>query len=308
MCDPVVSSKAHNARVHGLLRVLAYPATTAAAVAFSIWALAHGWPAWAVGAAVVSAAAGIVEALERAIPYSRAWCEPRDDRGTDFWHFAISNRAFDVGAYVAIAACTPLGGWLSQRLGVALWPHDWPLVAQALLALILVEMPWYWIHRLEHHWHPLWRVHSVHHSCRRLYWWNLARNHPIDNVVSALASMAPLAFLGVGEAPLALVAAFTGAHAMLQHANADLRTGPLDLFLATARVHRWHHSPRPEESMANYGPTLTLWDWVFGTRRFSAHDTPPEDVGLGPAPETYPTRFLDQMRAPFDARLWSEAA
>lgn len=287
-----------------VLSWIAYPATTGGAVAFGLWALARAWPAWAVGVVVVVATAIVVELLERAIPYSAAWSVPRGDRRTDLWHFAISNRAFDIGTFVAIAAFAPIGAWTARRLGAALWPHQWPLVAQATLALVLVELPWYWIHRLEHAWRPLWRVHAVHHSAERIYWWNLARNHPIDNLVSALASMAPLAFLGVGEAPLALVAAFTGAHAMLQHSNADLRTGPLDVLFATARVHRWHHSRRLDESMANYGPTLTLWDWVFGTRRFSSREAPPEDVGLAPMPLPFPATFTDQLRAPFDAALW----
>lgn len=286
------------------LSYVAYPLTTGSAVAFSVWAIGRGWPAWLIGAAVVTGASVLVELLERVIPYSSAWSRARGDRGTDFWHLAISNRAFDLGAFAAISAFTPMGGWLSGWLGLSLWPHGWPVAAQAIVALVLVELPWYWIHRLAHTSPLLWRIHSVHHSGERMYWWNLARNHPLDNLLSAVASVAPLALLGVGEAPLALMAAFSGAHAMLQHANVDQRTGPLDLVCTTARVHRWHHSPRLDESRANYCPTVTLWDWVFGTRRFDPDAAPPEDVGLGPASEGYPSGFAAQLRAPFDAKLW----
>jgi sterol desaturase/sphingolipid hydroxylase (fatty acid hydroxylase superfamily) len=104
------------------------------------------------------------------------------------------------------------------------------------------------------------------------------------------------------------MAAFTGAHAILQHSNIDLKTGPLDVILATARVHRWHHSPKREEADANYGPTLTLWDWVFGTRRFAPERVPPEDVGLGDGAEKFPTSFVGQLRAPFDGKLWGRAS
>ena len=214
----------------------------------------------------------------------------------------LSNRTFDIGTFIAISLFTPLGGWLSKKLGMPLWPHGWPLLLQALLALVLVELPWYWIHRVEHTVPLLWRVHSVHHSSRRIYWWNLARNHPFDNLASAAASIALLALLGVGEGTLAIVAAFSGAHAMLQHSNADLRTGPLDVILATARVHRWHHSPHLHESQANYSPTLTLWDYVFGTRYFDAKRLPPEDVGLGLDGEGFPEGYLDQVMVPWAAR------
>jgi sterol desaturase/sphingolipid hydroxylase (fatty acid hydroxylase superfamily) len=292
------------AKLRTAISWLAYPLITSGAVAFCLWALARHWPAWAIGIVVVAVACALTEGLERVIPYSRAWAVPRGDRGTDLWHLVLSNRTFDIGTFIAISLFAPVGGWLSKQLGVALWPHTWPLLLQALIALILVELPWYWIHRLEHELPLLWRVHSVHHSSQRIYWWNLARNHPFDNLASAVASMALLALLGVGEGALSIVAAFSGAHAMLQHSNADLRTGALDLILATARVHRWHHSPHLHESQANYCPTLTLWDYVFGTRRFDKHAAPPEDVGLGPDGDGFPQGYLAQVMVPFDARRW----
>ena len=289
------------------LSYLAYPLITGGAVLFCLWALAHKWPVIAIGVVVVAVTCALTELLERIIPYSSNWAVPRGDRLTDFWHMVLSNRTFDIGTFIAIGIFAPLGVWLSHKIGRPLWPHGWPLFAQAVVALIIVELPWYWIHRLEHAWRPLWRVHSVHHSSQRIYWWNLARNHPIDNLVSAAASIAPLALLGIGEGPLALIAAFSGAHAMLQHSNADLRTGPLDIFFATARVHRWHHSPRLHESLANFGPTLTLWDFVFGSRRFDKKVPPPEDVGLGEEAEGFPEGFLEQMRVPFDNQRWNRS-
>lgn len=287
-----------------VLRVAAYPLLTGGALVFAYAAVLRGWPAWAVGVVVVTASSVVVELLERSIPYSRTWARPAGDRVTDFLHWLVSNRTFELGTFVAIVAMTPVGRWLSVRFGVSPWPVRWPLFAQAGLALLVVELPWYWIHRLEHRWRPLWRVHAVHHSSTRIYWWNLSRNHPIDNLISALASTGLLALAGAPEGALAVMAAFTGAHAILQHSNVDLQTGPLDVVLATARVHRWHHSPNRDEADANYGPTLTLRDWVFGTRRFDPVALPPEDVGLGVAGATFPRGFLAQMRAPFERRLW----
>jgi sterol desaturase/sphingolipid hydroxylase (fatty acid hydroxylase superfamily) len=286
------------------LPYVAYPMCTVGAVCFCLWALARAWPAWLIGAAVVTVMSAVVAGLELVIPYSKTWARSRGDLRADVWHYLVSNRAFDVGVFVAVAVCAPLGARISLRSGRQLWPHHWPLGAQALLALVLVELPWYFIHRLEHRWEPLWRVHSVHHSSERIYWLNLARNHPIDNALSALASTAPLALLGVREAPLALMAAFSGAHGMLQHSNVDLRTGPLDVVLATARVHRWHHSTRREEADANYCPTITLWDWVFGTRRFDATRAPPEAVGLGADGLEFPRDYKGQLGVPFDAARW----
>jgi sterol desaturase/sphingolipid hydroxylase (fatty acid hydroxylase superfamily) len=289
------------------LRTLAYPLVTGGSVVFCLWALGQGWSPSAIGVAVVAASVVAVDLLERLIPYSAAWATPRGDWPTDFWHFAISSRGFDVGSFAALSLFTPLGQWLSARWGIHLWPTGLPVWAQAVLALMLVELPWYWMHRWEHEWAWFWRIHSVHHSAQRMYWWNLSRNHPLDNLFSAAVSVAVLSLVGVPDAPLALVTAFSAAHGMLQHANADLRTGVFDVFFTTARVHRWHHSPRLKESQANYGPTLTLWDFVFRTRHFEPERVPGEDVGLGPGLAHFPADFRGQLSAPFDDALWQSA-
>jgi ornithine lipid hydroxylase len=284
----------------------AYPVMTAGGVCFALWAIGHGWPAWRVGVVAFAVGMVLVTLLERFIPFSKAWSSPRGDRLTDLWHMVVSNRAFDVGTLIAIAIGVPLGGWISARVGVALWPHGWPVLLQALVAVLVYELPWYWFHRLEHEVPLLWRMHAVHHSSRRIYWWNFSRNHPFDNLVSAILAIVPLSVLGVGEAPLAVMAGFSAAHGLLQHSNVDLRTGWLDWFFSTARVHRWHHSPIRSEADSNYSPRLTLWDHVFGTyNRKNAHALPSEDVGLGAAQEGFPETFVAQLLVPFDGRYWS---
>ncbi len=287
-----------------LWKSMIYPASIGAAVLFGSWAVAHGWPAWAVGTVVVVAASAAIELLERMIPWSQVWRRERGDFVVDVWHFLISNRFFDLGTVAALYACAPLGRILAERSGISLWPHGWPLALQALLALAILDLPWYWLHRLGHAWPLFWRLHSVHHSAERLYWWNVARSHPFDNLIVAALAFAPLALLGVGDAPLALMAAFSGVHSTLMHSNVDARTGFLDVFLNTPRVHRWHHSPLIEESFANFSPTLTVWDWLFGTRRFDPDATPPENVGVGALAPVFPRTFSGQMRAPFIAGLW----
>jgi ornithine lipid hydroxylase len=289
------------------LRYLAYPAMTTAAVGFGLWAVAEGWPSWQVGVVAVAAATALVALLEWLIPYSQAWTRPHGDRLTDLGHLFFSNRAFDIGSLISIGLCAPAGRWLSSWVGAPLWPHGWPLLLQTLLAIAVFELPWYWLHRLGHSTDLCWRVHSVHHSSRRIYWWNFSRNHPLDNLVSALAAVAPLALLGAGDAPLAVMAAFSAAHGMMQHSNIDLRTGFLDFFLSTARVHRWHHSPHRHESDANYSPRLMLWDHVFGTYRFSPDLAPPEDVGLGPGNEGFPESYVGQLKIPFQRDFWRRA-
>lgn len=281
-----------------------YPAMTLSGIGFGLWACAAGWPIWLTGIVAIAAATALTELFERLVPYSAAWARPHHDRWTDFLHLAISNRAFDVGTVVAIAVFVPWCQRLATAAGTDLWPHQAPILAQTLLAIIVFELPWYWIHRLGHASPLCWRVHSVHHSSRRIYWWNFSRNHPLDNLVSAFVSYAPLALLGVGEAPLTVMVAFSAAHGLLQHSNIDLRTGVLNHLLSTAEVHRWHHSPHRLDADANYSPRLLLWDHVFGSFRRLPQRPPPEDVGLGARDAGFPQTFAAQMAIPFRAAFW----
>ena len=43
-----------------------------------------------------------------------------------------------------------LAGVLSRALGGTLWPTGWPYVAQLALALVIAELPQYWLHRWQH--------------------------------------------------------------------------------------------------------------------------------------------------------------
>jgi sterol desaturase/sphingolipid hydroxylase (fatty acid hydroxylase superfamily) len=57
-----------------------------------------------------------------------------------------------------------IAGWISPRVGLSLWPHSWPLLAQLPLAWVVVELFAYWPHRWLHEVPWLWRLHATHHS------------------------------------------------------------------------------------------------------------------------------------------------
>lgn len=231
--------------------------------------------------------------LERWLPYAPAWRSPRGDVRADLLHFVITGALAQ-----ALPGLVPVVS--------AVWPA-WPLPAQLGLALVVAEFLQYWLHRGLHAWRPLWRVHAVHHSAPRLYWLNNTRTHPIEALLSGAATMAPLIALGAGPQVLALYAAFAGTFALLQHANVDVRLGPLNWIFSAAEVHRWHHSRRVAEADANYGAVLLVWDLVFATRRVPTDRPPAVDVGLADMP-AFPTGYLAQVAAPFSARLWRRDA
>jgi sterol desaturase/sphingolipid hydroxylase (fatty acid hydroxylase superfamily) len=239
-----------------------------------------------------------VAVAERLLPLHASWLHGRGDvpvdAGLALTSGAITNGLTPFLLVLGIGA----GGWLSRWIDAPLWPVDASLLLQLGLALVVAELPKYWLHRIEHEWEWLWRIHATHHSAGRLYWLNAARFHPIDLGLDHIVGVGTLALLGCGEAVIGLFALVSAVHGVFQHANLPLRCGPLNWVFSMAELHRWHHSPDPAVANHNYGQNLIIWDVVFGTRYLPRDSAPNESVGIGDMPG-FPSGFLANLAAPF---------
>jgi ornithine lipid hydroxylase len=258
-------------------------------------------PVWATS--LVNVAAGLcIVAAELTLTYRPRWRRGHGDLPTDLCYLALSAVAALVAAGPLMAGLASLALWLQAQVGSTIWPRHWPAAVQLPLALLVYELGSYGFHHLSHH-TRLWRLHSVHHSVRRLYGLNSIRSHPIDFLFAVITTSGPLLLLGIDERLFAQVTVLGTVNMWLQHANADLETGFLDWVFVTPNVHRWHHSRRLDEQQRNLGAVLLVWDVVFGTRLAPPDRAPPEDVGPGHFAR-YPDTFLAQLAAPFRPALW----
>jgi len=276
-----------------------FPAVVAASIALAMLAMARGLPPAVAAALGQAAGLAAVVALGRLFPYHADWRRPRGDVRTDLSHAMVSGLAAPEALRPFVhAGAVVVAGWLSRTLGVGLWPSGWPLLAQLALALVVGELGQYWFHRWQHETELLWRVHATHHSAERLYWLNAGRFHPIDFLMLWVAWYAPLVALGCGEPVLALFAVFTAVHGLFQHANLEVRLGPLNWIFSMAELHRWHHSRTVAEANHNYGANLIVWDVVFGTRFLPRGRRPPTEIGIADLP-AFPQGYFAQLAAPF---------
>ena len=285
---------------------LAFPVVTATAVGFAIhWIEAGVDPFVALVRAQVPAFL-VVIVLERLLPYHRDWNRGRGDFWVDLRH-GITITVFGalIGPLLSVMGLFVLS-WLTTFVGSEIWPTGWPLALQLALALVAGEFGQYWVHRLQHEKDWLWRFHAVHHSAPRLYWLNASRFHFLDIGLNALGGNLVLIALGATPQVLALWILFSAIHGIFQHCNTPVRIGPLNWIFSMAELHRWHHSRLVEESNANYGQNLAIWDVVFGTRFLPKDREPPADIGLAELP-SFPMTWWAQIRSPFDwARIRRE--
>ena len=154
-----------------------------------------------------------------------------------------------------------------SRLGLLnqLWP---PFAVRCILAVLLLDLTKYAIHRAFHSVSILWRVHQVHHSDPEMDLSTAFRFHPIEMVVTQGAYFAVIAVLApppVAVLAVGLSRVFLGFFA---HANASLPKWvekATRAVLITPDLHRIHHSIEEWEQGENFGDTFSWWDRLFHT-------------------------------------------
>lgn len=177
---------------------------------------------------------------------------------------------------------------LLQRMGASPWLSFGVL-------LVVLQLQSYWLHRLSHAWHVLWRFHAVHHSDTEMDVTTAHRHHPVEVLISALVVL-PL-LLALGPDPWSLLA-YNLLHIVVSMAaHSNLSWGPwggwMRWLVLTPGVHRLHHSADPRFTNSNYATMLPVMDWLFRTATYRPLAEQAE-MPLG----------LEYFRAPADNGLW----
>lgn len=152
------------------------------------------------------------------------------------------------------------------------------LLLQALVSYVALEFSGYWAHRVLHTGKLLWYTHRAHHSAEVLSFLTGGRGHPLEHIVFLVFA------LGVGggliggflyvsgtslhpQLPLCMVfiGVFAASMDKILHSELPLSLGPMDYIFMSARMHQIHHSAEFRHRDKNFGGTLSVFDWIFGT-------------------------------------------
>ncbi len=282
------------------ISLLLFPTMLVLVLGGSIVALGRGAAPSVVAGIGTFASLLVIAAFERIQPYREGWNHSKGDLLTDALYLPTYLGLNALLEPVVRAGAVGIGAAVAGAFGLGLWPADWPLALQLLLAAVVVEAFDYWPHRFLHEVPALWRFHRIHHNPKRLYWLNATRAHPVEIVFRGIVNVIPLALLGAGEPLLALVALTDSLLGLFQHANIDFKLGPLTWIFSVGEMHRWHHSLELAEANNNYGSNFLFWDVVFGTRFRDASRTGPDAIGI--EHDDLPAAWWAQMGAPFRPR------
>jgi sterol desaturase/sphingolipid hydroxylase (fatty acid hydroxylase superfamily) len=176
-----------------------------------------------------------------------------------------------------------LQGFMSGRFGHRPeWNGPGWLASAVLTLAVYVAYEFaYWLnHWLSHRLPILWEFHKVHHTAESLSPMTNYRVHPIDTIVfynmvavcvGSVAGLISYGFGGsadmwaVGGSNLAI---FISAWLLTQLQHTHLwMTFPdrLGKLLVSPAHHQIHHSTDPRHHNRNFGSTLAIFDWMFGT-------------------------------------------
>jgi sterol desaturase/sphingolipid hydroxylase (fatty acid hydroxylase superfamily) len=280
-----------------LLSYLLWPLLMAGAIASNAVAMqADGalWQIVAFNAGYLGLALALF-GLERTMPFEPEWNQNDGQMLPDIGHTAISK----IAVQILIISLTLLG--LAQFVpeqGAQWWPRHWPLAVQVVLGLVIAEFGLYWSHRWLHEVPLLWRFHAVHHSVKRLWFWNTVRFHFGDTFTSVALGLGTALIAGLPYDIIVWVSAITAYIGLLTHCNVEMRCGWLNYVFNTPELHRWHHSMVPEEGNRNYGENLMIFDHLF--RSFFYPDRrPPKVIGIRDDMPPMPATLSGQIAYPF---------
>ena len=140
------------------------------------------------------------------------------------------------------------------------------------------------IHRWMHQWPILWSLHKVHHSATTLTPLTIYRTHPLEGIIFTLRgsftqgiSISSFVFFFGNNVDLytvigvnVFVFSFNVAGANLRHSHIGIRYWRwLEYIIISPAQHQLHHSVAEKHYDKNFGATLAIWDWIFGSLNHS---------------------------------------
>lgn len=129
---------------------------------------------------------------------------------------------------------------------------------------LLVDLAYYWAHRMSHEINLFWGGHVVHHQSED-YNLSVALRQSSFQVIWTFAFSLPLAIAGFDTWDFAIISAFNTLYQFWIHTEAINKLGWFEYIFNTPSHHRVHHGRNPKYIDKNHAGTLIIWDRMFGT-------------------------------------------
>lgn len=196
---------------------------------------------------------GIEIVLDLVTSKERRWKDTMANLAIFVAHQVIEKTAFASLGFIAL-----LPVYYLTPLAIPMTGWTW------LLAVLVADFTYYWMHRLEHEHRILWASHSVHHSSND---YNLTVGLRLSVVEGFFewAFLIPMILIGFNPFQAIVGLVLVAQYQHWVHTERVKKLGWLDEVFNTPSVHRVHHGSNRQYLDKNYGGILMVWDKLFGT-------------------------------------------
>ena len=146
---------------------------------------------------------------------------------------------------------------------------------------LLMDLTFYYWHRLNHELPLLWRFHNVHHIDPDLDVTTSMRFHVVEIAYSSLFRLVQLSVIGLDPITFLCYEFVFQASTFFQHSNIKLPIRIerwLNKVIVTPRMHGIHHSNYRDETNSNYSVVFSFWDKLHRTIQLNV---PQQSVTIG---------------------------
>jgi sterol desaturase/sphingolipid hydroxylase (fatty acid hydroxylase superfamily) len=146
---------------------------------------------------------------------------------------------------------------------------------------LLMDLTFYWWHRINHIFPILWRFHSVHHLDPDLDVTTAFRFHFVEIIYSAVFRVVQIGVIGITPATYLIYETCFTMATIFHHSNLRLPLKlerALNLVIVTPRMHGIHHSKQIREANSNYSVIFRWWDRLHRTLVLDVHQ---QDIDIG---------------------------
>ncbi len=179
-----------------------------------------------------------------------------------------------------------------------------------LLAFVLYDFCYYWLHRLGHERAILWAAHVAHHQSEEYNLSTALRQTSTGFLLSWLFYI-PLFVAGIPAEVVVTVGSLNLIYQFWVHTEHIPKLGWYEWIFVTPSNHRVHHAQNDRYMDRNYGGVFIVWDRLFGSFQEELDDEPPIYGIRGPLRSFSPVKalthvYVDMARDSWHAKRWGD--
>ena len=139
-----------------------------------------------------------------------------------------------------------------------------PIWALWILTFVMIDLVFYFYHRISHRVNFLWAIHMSHHSSEEMNF-AVSFRQAWFGPISKLPFFMILPLIGFDPTLIAVAGVISTLWGIVGHTQIIGKLGPLEWVFNTPSHHRVHHGSNKQYIDKNYGNLLIIWDRMFGT-------------------------------------------